>query len=70
MSWGRVAGWGMVSGHLAFSDDGRAIQTGVCSYDPGSPETGILIGDAVLEEPQFRLYAAGVVPGRSTSRSR
>ena len=40
----------------------RVIQTGVCTFDPASTETGIIIGDAVWEEPQFQLYATGMFP--------
>jgi len=39
-----------------------AIQTGVATYDTGLTQTGIIIGDAVWDTPQFRVYATGVVP--------
>jgi hypothetical protein len=38
------------------------IQSGVPTYDPGLTATGILIGDVTFDEPQFRMYATGVVP--------
>lgn len=35
------------------------IQTGVATYDPLSFRSGIIFGDAIEMEPQFRLYATG-----------
>jgi hypothetical protein len=37
-----------------------AIQTGVATYDTGLTQTGIIIGDAVWDTPQFRVYSTGV----------
>jgi len=38
------------------------FQTGVGTYDPLSFNTGIIYGDAISVEPQFRMYASGFIP--------
>ncbi len=48
--------------NLPKSNVSGIIQTGVATYDPLSINTGIIFGDAVNDEPQFRLYATGVIP--------
>jgi hypothetical protein len=48
---------------LTFEKPSDAIQTGVCTYDPGLTKTGIIIGDVVIgSKPQFKLFSTGVVP--------
>lgn len=46
-----------------FAATDGAIQSGVPAYDPGLSATGIILGDVGTTEPQFSLYATGIVPG-------
>ncbi len=40
------------------------FQTGVGTYDSLSYNSGIIFGDALSVEPQFRVYASGYIPGK------
>ena len=39
------------------------FQTGLGTYDSLSYNSGIIFGDAVSTEPQFKVYASGFIPG-------
>ncbi len=40
----------------------EVFQTGVGTYDELCYETGIIYGDAVVDSPQFRIFASGYIP--------
>lgn len=47
---------------LAKTAGSDVIQTGVGTYDELSYNTGIIYGDAVNGQPQFRIFASGYIP--------
>lgn len=48
--------------NLAKTAGSDIIQTGVGTYDELCFNSGIIYGDAVIDEPQFRVYASGYIP--------